>query len=228
MSQSPDNDEKQGDPKLRVLVVDDEPTLRLGFAYALSNRTTTVETAASGRHALERIAEVDFDIMILDLRMPELDGLGVIEALRGQGNAISVVLCSAALSPNAALRAIRLGVVDFLPKPVRPADLRQVIEFVLRPGRKSFPLAMQAARNQRPGEAIRILSGDPTLSRHAACWLDVFKAIQHAGASGDVSPQDWSEGELEEKIRCNLPMLSFTLEPDAMNQIDNPIQPRNL
>ena len=84
MSQLPDIEETQGDTKRKVLVVDDEPTLRLGFAYALSNRTTTVETAGTGRIALDRIAEVGFDIVILDLRMPELDGLGVIDALHSR------------------------------------------------------------------------------------------------------------------------------------------------
>jgi len=186
-----------------VLVVDDEPTLRLGFAYALSNRTTEVETAATGRLALERIAEVDFDLVILDLRMPDLDGLGVITELRRQGNPISIVLCSAALSPNAALRAIRLGVVDFLPKPVRPVDLRKVIEHVLHPERRSLPLALQAARDRRPDDAIRILSGEPAPSRQAACWLDVLKAIQAADAN---------DGELEEKILRNLPLLAFSAD----------------
>ncbi|RYD49942.1 MAG: response regulator, partial [Verrucomicrobiaceae bacterium] len=104
---SPSPDSRETDERLRVLVVDDEPTLRLGFAYALSNRHTLVETAANGRIALERIANERFDIMILDLRMPDLDGIGVIEELRASGNRIPVVLCSAALNPRAALRAIR-------------------------------------------------------------------------------------------------------------------------
>ncbi len=209
MSQSPDNTTTQGGTKLRVLVVDDEPTLRLGFAYALSNRTTTVETAATGRLALERIAEVDFDIVILDLRMPELDGFGVIDALRRQGNHISIVLCSAALSPNAALRAIRLGVVDFLPKPVRPVDLRRVVEFVVHPERQPLSLAMRAARDGRPDEAIRILSGEPTASQRAACWLDVLKSIRDADEHEDVLSRVWSDGELEKKLRGNLSLLAF-------------------
>ncbi|MEX1049518.1 MAG: response regulator, partial [Akkermansiaceae bacterium] len=109
-------------PKLRVLVVDDEPTLRLGFAYALSNKTTVVETAASGQQALDRLASETFDVVVLDLRMPGLDGVGVIKALRNEGSEIPVILCSAALNSSAALREIRHGVVDFLLKPVRPVD----------------------------------------------------------------------------------------------------------
>lgn len=202
---SPDSDDTGGSTKLRVLIVDDEPTLRLGFAYALSSRTTTVETAATGRHALERMAETEFNILVLDLRMPDIDGLGVIDALRSQGNNIPVVLCSAALSSNAALHAVRQGVVDFLPKPVRPVDLRKVIEFVLHPERQPFPQAMRAARNGRRGEAIRLLREESESSRQAASWLEVLVAVQEAGASCNK--------ELEEKIRRNLPVLTFTSCP---------------
>lgn len=205
MFQSPDRDDIGGATKLRVLVVDDEPTLRLGFAYALSSRTTTVETAANGRHALERMAETEFNILVLDLRMPELDGLGVIDALRSQGNNIPVVLCSAALSPNAALHAVRQGVVDFLPKPVRPADLRQVIEFILHPERQPFPQAMRAARSGRRGEAIRILREEMVPCPQAASWLEVLVALHEAGASGNA--------DLVEKTRRNLPMLNFNSCP---------------
>ena len=203
MSQSPDNEETQGATKVRVLVVDDEPTLRLGFTYALSNRTTAVETAATGRLALEQIAESDFDILILDLRMPELDGLGVIETLRGQGNNIPIVLCSAALSPNAALRAIRMGVVDFLPKPVRPVDLRKVIDYVLQPGRRPLSLALRAARNRRPEDAIQILSSAQPACRQTTCWLEVLTAIQVATTS---------DAEHEEKLLNHLAILAFSAD----------------
>lgn len=204
MSQSPDMDGLAAGEKLKVLVVDDEPTLRLGFAYALSNRTTTVETAATGRHALEKFAEggANFDILILDLRMPGLDGVGVIEALRGQGTPIPIVLCSTSLHPNAALRAIRHGVVDFLLKPVRPVDLRQVVDSVLHPGPQPLAQALQAARDGRIEQAIRILENDQAPEKQAACWLDVLKSIRDADVNEDTSP-------LPETIGTDLSHLAF-------------------
>lgn len=182
--------------------MDDEPTLRLGFAYALSSKTTTVETAATGRIALERIAATTFDIMILDLRMPDLDGIGVIEMLRSEGNQIPIILCSAALHPGAALWAIRHGVVDFLLKPVRPVDLRQVIDFVIRPEKRPLPQAMKAARNGDYAEAIRILEHQEIPSRQAAHWLSLLKSIRDADLDGDPS-------QLEESVRKNLSILAF-------------------
>lgn len=202
MSPSPDSKESRDASQLRVLVVDDEPTLRLGFTYALSNRGTTVETAATGQQALDRITTTRFDIMILDLRMPEIDGIGVIEALRSTGNFLPIVLCSAALTPNAALRAVRHGVVDFLLKPVRPVDLRQVIEFVIHPEKRSLPQAMKAARNGRAAQAIEILEGEPNPSRQILHWLDLLTTIRNAGPEDDIT-------SLETKIRTSMSVLAF-------------------
>lgn len=199
MSRSPDI---RSNDRLRVLVVDDEPTLRLGFAYALSNRNTVVETAANGRIALERIAAESFDIIILDLRMPDLDGTGVIEELRASGNRIPVVLCSAALNPKAALRAIRQGVVDFLLKPVRPVDLREAIEFVLRPKNSPLPLALQAARAGNMLKAISLLEEISAPDLRALSWLRVLKSIHEAGEEEDTLPQ-------EHMIDSSLTALAF-------------------
>lgn len=167
----------EGD-KLAILVVDDEPTLRLGFAYALSNKTTTVDTANNGRQALERIAEKPFDLMILDLRMPELDGIGVLDALSEQGNELPVILCSAAAGPEAALRAIRHGVVDILLKPVRPLDLRQAVGTVLRPNRDTASRAAVAMRRRRFDEALAILETEDDPPPRSACWQKLLRAMR--------------------------------------------------
>ncbi len=202
MCPSPDNNHPADDGKLRILIVDDEPTLRLGFAYALTGKTTTVETAATGRIALDRISASSFDVVILDLRMPDLDGIGVIEALRSTGNTIPIILCSAALIPAAALRAIRHGVVDFLLKPVRPVDLRQVIDFVLFPENRPLPQAMKAARSGNTAEAITLLENQENPSRQASDWLQVLKAVR------DSDPEDGIT-RLEDTVRASLSILAF-------------------
>lgn len=202
MSPSPDRGNIHDSDKLRVLVVDDEPTLRLGFAYALSSKTTVVETANNGRTALERLALGHFDVVILDLRMPELDGISVIKTLRHRGSKVPVVLCSAALTPGAALQAIRHGVVDFMLKPVRPVDLRQVVDHIIRPERDSLAQAMRSARNGLPDEAIRILEADHDPSQKVIYWLGILKSVRGATVGGDTS---W----LEEQISAGLSILAF-------------------
>lgn len=207
MFQSPNYEPARGGSALSVLVVDDEPTLRLGFAYALTSPLTKVTTAATGQQALDKIALERFDVIVLDLRMPDLDGIGVIEALRGDGNLTPVILCSAALTPNAALRAIRHGVVDFLLKPVRPSDLRQAIQFVILPGSEGLPLAMKAARDGGSAEAIRILESLTTLTRQAFNWLTLLKAMRDTDATDAAA--------LEADVRTSLSTLAFNAPPGA-------------
>ncbi len=175
MSPSPDNAARHP-PRRRVLVVDDEPTLRLGFSYALADCDT--DTAATGREALLKLEEAAYDILILDLRMPDIDGLGVIEALRRHGNTMPVVLCSAAITAASALRAITGHVVDFLLKPVRPADLRGVVDYVLFPPAEPLSLALCEARAGRFDEAIRVLEEPAASGPSAAAWLSVFRALR--------------------------------------------------
>lgn len=201
MSPSPDKGDREGD-KLRVLVVDDEPTLRLGFAYALSGKNTVVETATNGRAALERLALSTYDVVILDLRMPELDGIAVIKTVRHRGSKVPIVLCSAALTPNAALHAIRQGVVDFLLKPVRPVDLRQVVEHIVKPEKSSLPLALRSVRKGLTDEAIRILEADEDPSVKVSHWLGILKAVRDTAGTGDFS---W----LEEQVGAALSVLAF-------------------
>lgn len=205
MSPWPDSGDAEN-RKLRVLVVDDEPTLRLGFAYALSNKTTVVETASSGLQALERLAAETFDVMILDLRMPGIDGVGVIEAVRSSNNDIPVILCSAALNSGATLRAIRHRVVDFLLKPVRPIDLRQVVEFVMRPDNSALSRAMVAARAGRTNQAIKTLEAVAIPCLRMRSWLSLLKSIRADPAADDDS-------RLEKEISAGLSTLAFNATP---------------
>lgn len=203
MSLSPDNSGSSAPTIRNVLVVDDEPTLRLGFSYALSNKNTFVESAASGRQAIEKIKSSTFDIVILDLRMPDIDGIGVIEALRLSGKLVPIVLCSAAITPMAVYKSVQHRVPDFLMKPVRPSDLREVIDYVLDPPSTPVSRALVAARNGRINDAIREIEYEAGSDRSAAAWLAVFKSL--------INPpdEDAPDHEREQILRSSLAALAF-------------------
>jgi CheY-like chemotaxis protein len=185
MSQLPESKAAGAAVRYRVLVVDDEPTLRLGFSYALSDHDT--DTAANGGEALAKLENATYDLMILDLRMPDIDGLRVIESLRRHGNYLPVVLCSAAITPSAALRAITGQVVDFLLKPVRPAELRGVVKHVLAPEADPFSQAMARARAGRHEEAIALLQEADGENPRVQAWLGVLRAIRSGSLEGEAA-----------------------------------------
>lgn len=183
MSLSPETSQSQ---KRRILVVDDEPTLRLAFSYSLKDELTDVESVGDGRSALQRLSDARFDLVILDLRMPHFDGEAVLSELRSSGNPVPVILCTAMLNPGIVTRVGRLGVVDFLLKPVMPDPLRQAVKFVLHPEGSPGGDAWQAARAGNFMDAARRLRKMTTLSLRDLAWLKIWEST--STPSGVVPP----------------------------------------
>lgn len=114
-----------------ILVVDDEQTIRLGFSVALRSAGFEVELAGNGAEAIERAMKIQPDCIVLDLRMPGMDGLQVAEGLRERGFTAPIVLASAFADHQTAVAAIGAGITDFLTKPIRPTQLRYAVNHAL-------------------------------------------------------------------------------------------------
>ncbi|MFT3990567.1 MAG: response regulator [Luteolibacter sp.] len=204
MFQSPDSADFLKRKTQRLLVVDDEPTLRLGFSYALTNASTQVDAAATGRQALELSAARDYQAIILDLRMPDIDGIGVIQALRSIGSNVPIVLCTAALTPASALQAMQQGVVDYLLKPIRPPELRGVVDFILNPHHSCFAGGMHFARQGDFNKAQECLDQENQPTPASIAWCQIFKLLHLRENPSETFL-------LEEKIRQHLNTLAYRL-----------------
>jgi len=107
----------------RVLIVDDEPGLRQSLGLLLTDAGYSVVAEQTGRRALERAAAETFDLVLCDVRMPEMDGLTFLRQYRkGGGNALVIVM-SAYGGEDAAIAAMKEGAYDYLPKPFRPDEV---------------------------------------------------------------------------------------------------------
>src|SRR5262245_52931447 len=113
-------------PTARLLVVDDDEANRDMLSRRLERLGHRVVVAANGRAALDRIAEEPFDLMLLDIVMPELDGYGVLLRLKADetNRHIPVIVLSASDELDTAVRCIELGADDYLPKPIDAVLLR--------------------------------------------------------------------------------------------------------
>src|SRR3974390_2534726 len=109
------------------LIVDDEPSIRLMFRTTLESAGYKIQEAGNGRVALERLSELSPDVMLLDLKMPEMDGMETLRQLRDAGHDTPVVIVTARGSIPVGVAAMKLGAVDFLTKPVTPDLLRRVV-----------------------------------------------------------------------------------------------------
>jgi DNA-binding response OmpR family regulator len=116
-----------------ILVTDDERGIRLMLKTALESDGYDVLEATNGREALDAINAQHPDLMVLDLNMPVLDGMAVLEQMKklAAQNKPRVIVLTAYGSIPAAVRATRLGAIDFLEKPITPTELRQTIRSVL-------------------------------------------------------------------------------------------------
>jgi CheY-like chemotaxis protein len=115
------------------MVVDDEPDIRLLMRLSLERAGHTVLEAADGSVALAMLTESDVDLVLLDLRMPNIDGFGVLERLSESGRPKPlIVACSAHADPGTVARALEAGCAAYLSKPFDPRQLEDVVASTLR------------------------------------------------------------------------------------------------
>jgi DNA-binding NtrC family response regulator len=104
--------------KPSILIVDDDKNALLGYLKVLRQDNFVVEGAANGYEALKKIEQRSFDIMITDIRMPQLDGITLLKEVRKRNPDISVILVTAYGTIDSAVEAMKLGAETYLTKPV--------------------------------------------------------------------------------------------------------------
>ena len=114
-----------------VLVVDDEKNIRQTLAQALVPMGLHGETAVNGEEALQKVRDAEFDLMLLDLKMPGVDGMEVLRSLSDVRPEIRIIIITAYGTVKNAVEAIKLGAVDFIEKPFSPREIRELVNSVL-------------------------------------------------------------------------------------------------
>jgi two-component system KDP operon response regulator KdpE len=115
-----------------ILVVDDEPAIRRLLRTSLSSQGFQVSEAADGGAALAEIKRAHPDLVVLDLGLPDMDGLEVIRALRGSGDAVPILVLSSRADEKGKVEALDLGADDYVTKPFGTAELFARIRAALR------------------------------------------------------------------------------------------------
>lgn len=115
----------------RILVIDDENNIRLMMRLALQAAHYEVETASDGLEGLGKFAADNFDLVLLDQRMPGIDGLDVLREMKQRDSSARVIMISAFGTIDLATEAIKAGAVDFLRKPFTTEVLRASVEAAL-------------------------------------------------------------------------------------------------
>ena len=189
----------------KVLVVDDEPVVTDSCQRILSREGLHVDIAQSGREGLDRALGAHFDVVVTDLRMPDLDGMDLVRRLAAERPGTALVVITGYGAIPSAVEAMKLGVVDYIEKPFTPKQFADAVKRALPgqadpdPEADSAPLRealKKAATDRRFGDRLlaegsRVLTGFP-LSRDAKAAI----------ASGDIAWIEKRCGDLSDEERA--------------------------
>jgi DNA-binding response OmpR family regulator len=118
-----------------VLIVDDEKNIRLTLSQSLESLELETDTAVNGEEALAKLKEKDYGLVLLDLRLPGMDGMEVLGRLREIRPDIRVIIITAYGTIESAVDAMKLGAVDFIQKPFSPKEIRGLVSQVMDRGK---------------------------------------------------------------------------------------------
>jgi DNA-binding NtrC family response regulator len=117
---------------LRIMVIDDENIVGKRLKPALEKNGDIVETFTDAKKALERFGEQEFDIVVSDIRMDDIDGLEVLEQVLARSDKTKVIIITGYATVEVAQEALVKGAFDFIAKPFKPNDLRTIIDKAAR------------------------------------------------------------------------------------------------
>jgi len=160
-----------------ILIVDDEPNIRMMYRAALGGFDYDIFEADSAESALEKFRERRFEVAILDLRMPGMDGLELLAKMHQLGITTPVAFITAYGDVPDAVRAMQLGAIDFLPKPPTPDQVRYVVHDIL-------------LRHANPGSSSAVQDFDYYLrsAKRAINLRDFTEANKHLIRALDIDP----------------------------------------
>jgi putative two-component system response regulator len=185
----------------RILVVDDENTIRMVLAKYLRTRGFEVSTAESGDAALEQLAEKKFDLMLCDVRMPGLSGVELVPSALEIDPALGIVMLSAVNDASTATESMAQGVLDYLTKPIELPDLYAAVQRALMKKKAATaPARVDRVITDQVGERTRQLERERDQYRDLA--VSMIETIVNTMEGKDINHRGHSArvGELAASI----------------------------
>jgi two-component system response regulator AtoC len=155
-----------------ILIIDDEPSLVSSLTFALEAEGYKVHGAATGQAGLQAVADLQPDLVLLDLRLPDRTGLEVLEAMPRENGEPQVIMISAHGDTRAAVKAVKMGAADYLTKPFDLDDLLHTIRTSLERGRMVSEIDFHRRAALRHGGLV----GESVAMRDLAATVDRIAA----------------------------------------------------
>ncbi len=143
----------------KILVVDDEKGICENVHKILAKKNYEVTQALSAQEALEKMAKESYSLLISDIVMPEKNGLELLKLVKEQWPLTKVIIMTAYASTDTAMKAIRLGALDYIPKPFTPKEIRDTVEKALSGELRAAPVS------DKERKAIKVIDLDIPFDR---------------------------------------------------------------
>ncbi|MEM5787760.1 MAG: sigma-54 dependent transcriptional regulator, partial [Syntrophobacteraceae bacterium] len=153
-----------------ILIVDDEQGAREALELILEDEYE-LESVDSGSKALARVKEGSFDLVLLDVTMPDLDGIETLKLIKGYDESIDTIMISASDSAREATAAMKCGAYDYITKPYEPEDILTTVERALE--RRSLQREVRFLRSE-----MALQFGGSRMVSHASSMQAVFEMIE--------------------------------------------------
>ncbi len=141
-----------------ILVVDDEKNVRFTVSHALQNEGYDVDAASSGVQGLQKTALKEYDLLLVDLRMPGMTGLEMLREIRRQSRELPAVIITAYGNPQQLVEAAQLGAIDFVRKPFSIQSIRSIVRGVIDTATSQYDVPPRDAGGQlRAGKKAMML-----------------------------------------------------------------------
>ncbi len=177
-------------PSLKVLVVDDDQAICEFMETFLRKDGFEVKTLSDPKAAPEEVKVGGYHIVVLDLMMPDMDGVEVFEKIRKIDDDVAVIIFTGYPSLETAVQSMKLDAVDYLQKPFNPDEFREVIDRVMR--KKGLLRTPEENLHRVIGETIRRLRKDHGLTlkqmaRRTGLSVSLLSQIERAESSASIS-----------------------------------------
>jgi DNA-binding NtrC family response regulator len=149
----------------KVLIIDDDESLRIACAQALEHSDFSIAIACNGAQGLERAHRESFDVALLDLKMPGMPGMEVLQKLKEESPNVMVIIMTGYASIDSAVEAIKHGAYDYLPKPFTPEALTDLVLRAARVGRKTLEDACVAQELDRKMLSDTLIGDSDAMNR---------------------------------------------------------------
>jgi DNA-binding NtrC family response regulator len=179
----------------RLLVIDDDAVTRELLTEVLQGEGYRVDACESGRRALERVADEDFDLAVTDVRMPEMDGIALTRALKARCPGIQVIVMTAFGSVETAVDAIRHGAFDYVSKPMNLEEIKSTV-------RRALVERHLAAVHHNGGGAPT--EGDGVVVGRSPAMVEVYKTVARVAPSRSTVLIEGESGTGKELIAAAL------------------------